>query len=183
MPEDLLVKYCSPTLAGLKTGNIFLCPYTDVCVMRDDVREWNKKLYQKGIRVLPLSYKAGRALIYLYRPSWLKKDLEDSSACCLLRRFGYCTEDPELCIKELVKRIEQQEEFPHEIGLFIGYPPEDVFGFIENKAKECKCVGCWKVYGDADKAKKTFDIYKKCTNAYCAQYAKGKSIEQLAVAI
>ena len=26
------------------------------------------------------------------------------------------------------------DEFPHDIGLFLGYPPEDVLGFITNKA-------------------------------------------------
>lgn len=151
--------------------------------MRDCLRVWNKKLQQKGIRVLPLNFKDDKALIYLYRPDRLKKDLEDKCALSLLRRFGYRVEDPELCVKELIWRMKQQEGFPHEIGLFIGYPPEDVSGFIDNKAKECKCVGCWKVYGDVEKAQKTFALYKKCTNVYSAQYAKGKSLEQLAVAI
>lgn len=182
MLEELLVKYSSPTLAGLKTGNIFLCPYSDICAMRDDLRTFNKCLYPKGIRVLPLSYKTGKALIYIYRPSMLKSDLLNSTACSLLHSIGYDTENPEICIKKLMKRLSLEEGFPHEVGLFIGYPPEDVYGFIANNAKECKCVGCWKVYGDAEKAQKTFEKYKKCTNAYCAQYAKGITIEQLAVA-
>ena len=36
--------------------------------------------------------------------------------------------------------------FPHEIGLFLGYPFEDVMGFIENKGENYLCSGCWKVY-------------------------------------
>lgn len=72
--------------------------------------------------------------------------------------------------------------YPYEIGLFLGYPPEDVHGFIKNKADDCKCVGCWKVYGDAESTKKTFAKYKKCTDVYCDQYAKGRSIECLTVA-
>lgn len=74
-------------------------------------------------------------------------------------------------------------EFPHEIGLFLGYPPEDVCGFIENRAGGYKCVGEWKVYGDADKAKEIFAKYRKCTEVYCAQFAQGKSIERLTVAV
>ena len=83
----------------------------------------------------------------------------------------------------MIKYLGENEEFPHEIGLFLGYPPEDVLGFIDNKAGGCKCVGCWKVYGDVDEAQKTFAEYKKCTELYCAMFAKGRSIERLAVAV
>ena len=45
----------------------------------------------------------------------------------------------------------------------LGYPAEDVQGFIENETKECKCVGCWKVYGDEEKAKKEISDKKADT--------------------
>ncbi len=80
-----------------------------------------------------------------------------------------------------MKRLKECEEFPHEIGLFLGYPPEDVQGFIENRADGCKYAGCWKVYGDADAARKIFAKYKKCTDIYCMQFARGMSIERLTV--
>ena len=41
----------------------------------------------------------------------------------------------------------------------LGYPAEDVQGFIENETKECKCVGCWNVYGDVEQAQKKFELY------------------------
>ena len=104
------------------------------------------------------------------------------TACHILRERGYITETPERCIVRLIKRMAEYEVFPHEIGLFLGYPPEDVCGFIENKACNCKCCGCWKVYSDAETAQKTFAKYKKCTEVYCSQYANGKSIERLTVA-
>ena len=53
-----------------------------------------------------------------------------------------------------MQRLGQAAEFPHEIGLFLGYPPEDVQGFLENRL--CKCVGCWKVYGDEQAAQNGF---------------------------
>ena len=58
-----------------------------------------------------------------------------------------------------MRRLQRFEAFPHEIGLFLSYPPEDVRGFIEHKGHESKCDGCWKVYGDAERAKKTFRTY------------------------
>ena len=52
------------------------------------------------------------------------------------------------------------EKFPHEIGLFLDYPLVDVIGFIRNTGKNCKCSGCWKAYGNAKEAEKTFCKYK-----------------------
>ena len=182
MSDEMIVLHCSPTLAGMKTGSLFPCSFEDEAVMRESLRRWNQLLGKKGLRVLPLRYQNKRALIYLYRPSQLSRDLTDDTACKLLQERGYCTGSPERCILQLMKRLGEGDEFPHEIGLFLGYPPEDVSGFIENKACGCKCVGCWKVYGDAEAAKKTFAKYKKCTDIYCAQLAGGRSIERLTVA-
>lgn len=183
MSDEMIVRHCSPTLAGMKTASMFACQYADVNEMRESIRHKNRLFRNKGLRVLPLKYKDNRALIYFYRPSHLMRDLQQDTACRLLSERGYKTENPEQCIYQLIKRLEKNEEFPHEIGLFLGYPPEDVCGFIENKAKECKCVGCWKVYTDEESAKKTFAKYKKCTDVYCTQLAKGKSVERLTVAV
>lgn len=182
MSEDLLIRHCSPTLAGMKTGNLFTCAYTDASELRDAIRRWNKRLGKKGLRILPLRCQENRALVYVYRPARLSKDLQNGTACRLLRARGYGMETPQSCVIQLIKRLHTYEEFPHEIGLFLGYPPEDVRGFIEHNADDCKCVGCWKVYGDADAAQKLFAKYKKCTDIYCTQFAKGKSIERLTVA-
>ncbi len=183
MSEEMIVRHCSPTLAGLKTGNIFTCPFGDVAEMRNNLRNWNRMLVKKGLRVLPLRFQNNRALVYVYRPTHLSRDLQHDVACRLLQERGYGMKTPERCILHLMKRLGECDEFPHEIGLFLGYPPEDVCGFIENKAEYCKCVGCWKVYGDAEAAQKLFAKYKKCTAVYCDQYAKGKSVERLTVAM
>lgn len=181
MSEEMLVKHCSPTLAGIKTGNLFSCPFSNEYEIKESVRYWNRLLTSKGLRIIPMRFRNGHALIYVYRPSKLKTDLKNSLAVKLLHERGYCTDTSERCVVCLTKRICEYGEFPHEIGLFLGYPPEDVCGFIKNKADGCKFVGYWKVYGDAENAQKTFDQFKKCTDVYCEQFAKGKSIERLAV--
>lgn len=161
---------------------MFVCSYSNINEMRSAVRYWNRLLTKKGLRILPLQFHNNRAMIYIYRPAQLSRDLQDKSACRLLRERGYGMKTPERCIVQLMRRISECKEFPHEIGLFLGYPPEDVCGFIEGKKQNCKFSGCWKVYGDAEKAQKIFAKYKKCTNAYYKQYTKGKSVERLTVA-
>lgn len=182
MPEELVIRHCAPTLAGLKTGSIFTYRFACVRQFRQSVRMLNKKLLSKGVRVLPLRIGENSALVYVYRPAQLKADFSEQEVSEILTDLGYASAKPERCVVQLVERIRSSQEFPHEIGLFLGYPPEDVKGFVENKACGCKCVGCWKVYGDVEKAQKTFDLYKKCTNIYCAHHANGKSIERLTVA-
>lgn len=182
MSEELIIRHCSPTLAGLKTGSLFSCRCDSQQELTYQIRALNHTLVPKGLRVVPMRFWNNRALIYVFRPSGLKKDFCDSQAQSLLESRGYCTAETDQCVHHLVDRLQESGEFPHEVGLFLGYPPEDVDAFIQNKAENCKCVGCWKVYGDAEKAQETFDRYQKCTDIYCAQWKQGTSLEHLAVA-
>lgn len=178
MSEELIIRHCAPTLANLKTGSLFVCPITDRPSFFSSLRSLNELLVPKGLRALPLRIREYSALIYLYRPSRLKKDLEDPAAIKILQDHGYSCYGK--CLPKLIERVRASEEFPHEIGLFLGYPPEDVQGFLDHRP--CKCSGCWKVYGDENKAKKTFDLYKKCERVYCQQLAQGIDIKRLTVA-
>lgn len=181
MSEELIVRQCSPTLAGIKTGNLFSCIFESVAELREEIRRLNRRLSKKGLRILPLRIQEKTALIYVYRPSKLKEDFSSYDVAILLAKHGYRWHQPDQCVVRLVSRFKLQEEFPHEIGLFLGYPPEDVKGFIENHAKASKYEGCWKVYGNVEQAKNMFERYKKCTDNYVYQLKNGNSIEKLTV--
>ncbi len=183
MSEELIVRHCSPTLAGLKTANMFSCEYVSPEKLRQDVISFNRRFACKGIQAVALKKADNKALMYVYRPSKLKKDLESDSACKILSEYGYDRTSPGRCIVRLSERLKTCGSFPHEIGLFLGYPPEDVIGFIENDAKNYKYMGCWKVYSNEANARKTFARYKKCTDVYMKQFANGNTIERLTVAI
>ena len=181
MSEDLLVKHCSPTLAGLKTGNLFNCSCSSEKEAQNFVNTYNKILSKKGIKLILLNYSNNRALLYLYRKNKLKSDLSTPYAEFLLRMQGYNSIDVESCIAQLKRRVKTSSEFPHEIGLFLGYPPEDVYGFICNKGACSKCTGCWKVYGDEKEALKKFAKFKKCSRIYYLKWKQGFSLEKLTV--
>lgn len=181
--EELIIRHCSPTLAGMKTGNLFSCEYCTEEMLKNEIRRLNRILVPKGIRVILLRYSHNKAMIYVYRPSRLKIDFTDNQSEALLEKHGYICNHPERCINQLARKLKECTDFPHEIGLFLGYPPEDVQGFIENKACNSKCVGHWKVYGDEVQAKTLFAKYKKCTEIYIEQWLKGKSVERLTVAV
>ena len=180
--EETLIRQAAPTLAGIKTGSLFPVSFTDREALLCAVRHLNVCLKKKGLRIIPVKIRQENALLYLYRPTRLQADLNNGVANRLLEQRGYPCSSANRCIARLICRLRESAEFPHEIGLFLGYPPEDVEGFIENRACGYKCVGCWKVYGDAAAAEEKFAQYKKCTCAYYKLWQKGKSIRQLAVA-
>ncbi len=180
MSDELLVQYASPTLAGIKTGNIFNCKFDLKEKLIAYIHHINKCLVPKGICVILLRLRTHSALIYMYRPAKLKQDLDTAEAQELLKAAGYKNTKVSGCLTELIGRLACEGNFPHEIGLFLGYPPEDVRGFIEGR-KDYKCIGCWKVYGDECRAKETFARFRRCREIYRRQYENGRSIDSLAV--
>lgn len=183
MSENLFVSHSAPTLAGIKTGNLFNVEFTDAKMIRDEIRKLNIVLVAKGIRVIPFREKNNRFLIYVYRPTRLREDFKNKQLLKILKSLGYPVSDPDRCIAHLIKRLKGNDDFPHEIGLFLGYPPEDVKGFIDNKAQNYKAVGTWKVYGDEVEAEKRFMSFKQCTIDYCSKIERGVALENLVVSL
>ena len=181
MSEELIIEHCSPTLAGIKTGNMFSVRITEDTDINREVRELNNVLREKGIRVIPLKKTSRFALIYFYRPDHLKKNLSEPQALSILKKMGYELRTPECCIVELIRHLKSSPDFPHEIGLFLGYPPSDVECFMKHPCRGVKCSGCWKAYSEPEKAQKMFARFKKCTEVYHKMNKRGKSLAQLAV--
>lgn len=187
MPEELIIKHCSPTLAGLKSGSMFSVTFDSNEEMVKVLKELNGVLKNKGLRAVPFKKSENRHIVYVYRPAHLIKELKSPEAEMILRSRGYEVGNLPKCLSELARRIKDDKEFPHEIGLFLGYPPEDVSGFIDYKCgegtcgREPKCTGCWRVFGDKEAAERTFDQYKKCTRVYSEVYKQGRPLDKLIV--
>ena len=68
------------------------------------------------------------------------------------------------------------------MGLFLGYPPEDVRGFIDDRDNyKASCM--WKIYGDEQKSRKLCERFQKCSACYCRLWESGVGLEKLAVAV
>ncbi|MDD3902719.1 MAG: DUF3793 family protein [Sphaerochaeta sp.] len=181
MSEELLIRHCSPTLAALKPGNLFSCNTNDMDSVQQIVEAWNLLLNDKGVQVEVLYKTANRVLIYVYRPALLERILGKREAKALLVGYGYPLDMEGESITHLKYRLEDEKHFPHEIGVFLGYPIDDVRLFIENQGCNGKYDGIWKVYGNEQKAKQRFAQYKKCTEVFLQMYAKGKTLDTLTV--
>lgn len=185
--EQQLVENCAPTLASLKTASLFNYKMTDAVQLSDSVLELNRKLNPKGVFIEQLVQRESYNLIYVYRPFFLEKDLRHRGACEILQRCGYRDLDGtdmyvNRCLQHLKTRLSKNACFPHEIGLFLGYPLEDVMGFISHQGRECRYCGLWKVYCNVHDTMELFERFRKCTQVYRQVFLEGKSIVQMTVA-
>lgn len=182
MLEKYLVAHCSPTLAGLKSANIFSYSFTSIKLLNEQLELCRKDLSPKGVSVRVLRCSENTALIYVYRSHKVQEELKKQGVSDFLSNYGYETDQINLCLQRLSLRITSHSEFPHEIGLFLGYPLDDVKGFIKHKGKNSRCSGCWKVYNNECEAKKLFARFEKCRSIYHELFNRGRTVSQLTVA-
>lgn len=114
--EELVIFHCSPTMAGLKTGSLFNCPVKNNRTFLENIREMNRRLLPRGVRIVPLKNMGKSVLVYMYRPDRLREDLGDSRARKILAERDYPVEETEKCIVELVRRLEDGKHFHMRLG-------------------------------------------------------------------
>ena len=181
--EAVLVRQCAPTLAGMKPGSIFCFNHSPLEVSRQKVCQWNKQLAPFGLTVQILLERpgSGSVIVFVYRHDCLEQMLSDDAYQRFLAEAGYERTNLDGLLEQLAQRLRTQPEFPHEIGVFLGYPLRDVIGFIENHGRNFTCCGFWKSYGDPAEMQVCFACYRRCIQSYVAMFEQGIPLEQLAV--
>ena len=61
--EETVVRQCAPTLAGIKTGSLFPCPYQSRQQLLADMRRLTRVLVPRGLRLLAMRVDDGRGLL------------------------------------------------------------------------------------------------------------------------
>lgn len=183
--ELVLIEHGAPTLAAIKPANLFRVEAASRAEVLRSTKKWAAEFAPYGIRICILKecMRSGSFLIYLYREQWLTALLQEPTCQAFLQKVGY-REPHQLqsLLAQLSQRLCMESEFPHEIGVFLGYPLCDVVGFIENKGLNFTCSGYWKSYSDPQQAQKCFEQYKKCTAIYKQRFAEGTPLMDLVVA-
>ena len=180
MLDRAIIDHASPTLARLKLGNLFNYPIG--AGFREEFYGLRALLAGKGVLLTVLRETGEKALIYIYRADELEKALRDDAVRRLLKSCGYARFDVDGALGTLRSRLNDADAFPHEIGVFLGYPLEDVMGFIENGGRNCLTCGCWKVYANECAAIKAFRRYEKCKSVYQRLFVSGCPLSRLTVA-
>lgn len=183
--EALLVDQCAPTLTGVKPASLFRYQGRvpgEACRMAE---HWAGQLASRGLtlRILKTCRATGACMLLLYRADWLRRIMGEQANRRFLERQGYPADaDLPQLLERLSDRLCLEEAYPHEIGLFLGYPLEDVVGFIENRGRNYTFCGYWKAYGDPAAARRRFAQYRRCTETCSRRFRQGETILELIAA-
>ena len=109
--------------------------------MQMAVSRWQALLAPEGVELLLLRESGDRALVYVYRPDRLARDLQQPGVAAFLAHCGYTGTAPAACLDVLKRKLAVSSDFPHEIGLFLGYPLGDVIGLLRTTAKTACAAG------------------------------------------
>ena len=180
--DQILAYHCAPALAGLKPSNLVSLSREEFPDLEERLEEYRRLFAPRGVAFRTMCGCGRNVLLLVYRPAELERTLRAPLSAALLEKDGYdAGEDLAAMLDRLGRRLRAEGDFPHEIGLFLGYPLADVVGFMENGGENCKYTGCWKVYSNVAEARQRFAQFKRCQSIYAVQFQRGKTLSQLTV--
>lgn len=174
--EEAFIHHCAPVLMGKKPAALFGMPGAPAAIVREF-----EAIALPAVRCCALPQNR-RALVFVYNPICLQQALQHPLVKGTLVGLGYPRNGtPEAFVAHLLGRLAacHCEDYPHEVGFFLGYPPLDVLGFMASGGKGCKHCGLWKVYDDVPAALALLHAYKECRRCAVAHLAQGGSLHAL----
>lgn len=177
--EQELVHHCSPAFARLKPANLVCFQKLRFPDFNTAYQKYKAELKKFSIEMEILCSCDKRYLVLVYQRKALEYQLRKPQIANQLAKYGYPTGSLEAKLEHLSKRLYASADFPHEIGLFLGYPLNDVVAFAKNKGLGAKLCGYWKVYYDVEYAKRVFDAFDKCRSVFEKRLFSGATLTQL----
>jgi hypothetical protein len=174
--EIQIASQCGPLLNGVKISNLLNIStrdnhYIEELFKGSDISY--EKVYADERRSSYILYKKKDLLSYLNKEESRK----------LLKSLSYNSEDLSEIFRVFSKRysdyMKKEGEFPHEMGIFLGYPIKDVIDFINNKGRNCLFTGYWKVYNNLNTALMIFETYNRARDEVLRMISDGRSIRNI----
>ena len=130
-------------------------------------------LEESGLRGKLLVDRGNSLLLLLYSQQALGSLLRQKATQVILSKTGYPDpSDLEGALCELKMRV-AGEGFPHEIGVFLGYPLKDVVGFLGWAPLSFTCQGPWKIFGNPAPSLRLAELHRECRCQMSQQLASG----------
>ncbi|SFA95028.1 DUF3793 family protein [Clostridium frigidicarnis] len=98
-------------------------------------------------------------VVLIYNRQVLSTYLNKIDNLMFLEKIGYNTN---CSLEQALNKLQERYNIyncPHELGVFLGYPLDDVIDFMECSNKKCIMCGYWKVYNNQERATETFKLY------------------------
>lgn len=191
MREDKILSYitftfansCMPTLLKHKPSS--LITFQKKYIEKEEV--FFHTLLEEAARFscrYEILYENEKALyVLLYQPELLQEVLNKYGNNPLLRSHGYEMREKLLTfnLKVFQTRFqkykrEAERDFPHEVGIFLGYPIEDVEEYVKNNGENYLLCGYWKVYHNVEEALLTFAYFKRIREEAIQLFFSGKEL-------
>lgn len=171
-----LVLQCAPLIVGLKMSNLFI-------IQNEHISKMYRLLKESRISYYVFLVTEKMSTLFLYDREKLENFLSKKQIRLFFREEGYLDFD----LQKVLFRFRCQyrlywsgkRDFPHELGLLLGYPIEDVNGFILNKGKKSLYTGYWKVYDDVQGKKELFRMYELAKETLIQLVFNGISIAEI----
>lgn len=192
---ETLVRMAGAVIAGAKAAAIFSVPMRAYSggrwrllvrqALDEALRAYAGALPAYGVRLSVLYRTERRVYLLVWRPALVEASLAARGAIALLRSQGYRGRSTDELMSELRRRLvafyragkDGAVEFPHEIGLFLGYPVEDVLGFMSGAPATCS--GPWHAYGDERTARRRFRTIEAKERRCRTRFAAGEPLGAL----
>ncbi len=178
-PQDCLASFLAlesaEVIAGVKPANLFSIPNRTYACGRNPYLLWEKwgqeVVGATCFETFELVDRGDSALVLLYQPAALTRLLDTPAVRIILRRAGYQDDmDLDKVLDKLKNRL-VSGTFPHEIGIFLGYPLKDVVGFMGLAKIPFSCQGPWKIYGNPQASLRLAETFRCCRNQMAAGLA------------
>lgn len=167
---------CSPVFTGIKAAGLFV-------INQSQYAELTSMLQGSGVSCRCLALHREKAAVLLFRSKRLAAHLAKPEIAAYLREQGYQNGGLNRQLVQLSERyhayVEHRAEFPHEMGVFLEYPLEDIRGFVEQNGKNCLFCGYWKVYSNESAAREKFRAYDEAKEEVLAQVIDGRSLRDI----
>lgn len=174
--EVQIAVQCAPLITGIKISNLLITHYLNI-------HRAQELLYKSGISYQILLISNQKAFIFLYKEKELEGYLSKKKVKETLNKIGYQTYRWDSIQASFQKRYREYmlygAAFPHELGLLLGYPVEDVDGFIINGGKNHLYSGYWKVYDNVPEKLKLFQSFEKARETMVLLIFGGLSILEI----
>lgn len=174
--ETQMALQCAPFIMGLRVSNLFV-------VRNEKLHELYDMLQESRIYYMELIKGDMKTTLFLYNKEAILDYMSDDYVKCAMSGMGYADMDFHKMLHLFKDRYETymsgNGEFPHEMGFFLGYPYEDVVGYINNDGKNSLFTGYWKVYENVSKKVKLFQKFESAKDLVIRYIAAGLSIPEI----
>ncbi|MCR5666214.1 MAG: DUF3793 family protein [Eubacterium sp.] len=171
-----LILQCAPLIAQLKVSNLLK-------IKKSEVPNLVRLLKMVGLSYYLLIDDGNRVTFLVFRKEALLSYLSEKWIRGYLQSLGYLDQNLTSMLLRFRERyrahLTSKMDFPHEMGLFLGYPLEDVVGFVRKQGNDFLFSGYWKVYKDVAVKRALFEQYDKAREQMLMLYAQGMTIDKI----